>query len=163
MKLTHTLRMLACSMALACLLPAAAETSLGVQAGYVTKNESAIGGLHFDHSFLPFLRVAIEGQYAFKHGGKDAFDFNLNAEAPVGFGRWRVYPIAGVGVWSWSHSQPHDSDDSNSRKTKISCNLGAGFDYRVTPSLRLSLRGTGAIMSRHYTAGVFTVGIGYVF
>lgn len=171
MKTTHLLPRIAAALLLGAMLMCsapkaqAAEKSLGVSLGYLTKNHSCIGGLHFDYRVARPLRLALDAQYAFRHKGTDAYDFNFNVEVPFTFSRVTVYPLIGLGLWCWNKADydPVTDDDVTHRDTRMAFNLGAGVDYRIKPSLKLTLRGMSSMMTHHYTTGVIQMGIAFVF
>lgn len=153
-----------------CLLPGinAAEKAVGVRVGYSTRNECPLAGLSFQYSFSKHFRLAPAADYMFRHHGVDAFIFNINTQYPFALtanDRWRVYPIAGISYCNWNR---HVSDAENTGKdvslhtTRFGANLGVGLEYFCTPTLKLSVEGKYN-MVKSYSAGMFNLGIAYVF
>lgn len=165
--LGKTLTMIALAAALA--LPvttSAGEKSLGLRAGYNTRNESGVAGLYFQYAFSRHFRLAPNADYVFRNHGTDAFSFNINAQFPIAFDaneRWAIYPLTGLNVISWNHRLNNtDGTHTGSRLTRLGLNAGVGLEYKVTRSLKLHAEGKFSLV-RSYSSGVFNLGIGYVF
>lgn len=144
------------------------EKTLGILAGYDTRNNSGAAGIFFQYEAKRWLRIAPDLTYVTRRKGADALSLNLNLHFPVGLAsRVNVYPLAGVSYTSWNfHSHGlgslPDGDDVTERLNKFGLNLGGGLELKVKPTLKLRLEGqwTGA---RHASTGDITLGIGYVF
>lgn len=155
----------ACACVLLC-LPAAAQVersqkSVGLRAGYVTRNRSAIAGLGLTYALSSRVRLAPAVGYVFRHREQDGFLFNLDCQYVVPVAqRAALYPLAGAVFSSWNRHEP--SDDTSQRTTRLGVDLGAGIEYHATPALRLSAEARFDWV-RHYDTGVFTVGISYLF
>lgn len=135
------------------------EKSFGPFVGYASKNESAVAGVQFQYAFSDHFRLAPDLGYVFRHQNLDALVLDLNALFPFTFTGERagLYPYAGLAFRSWN---PHDvtfpvySDnkqfgnpaDISTRKTKLGINVGAGFEMRLTPAMKLSVEAGYAII-----------------
>ena len=146
----------------------AAEKAVGIRAGYSTRNTCPLAGLSFQYTFTPHFRLAPSADYMFRHHGTDAFAFNINAQFPIVLSAgntWRFYPLAGVAYCNWNHHTVSDDDahrDVSTHTTRFGINVGAGVEYMCTSTLKLSLEGKYN-MVKSFSAGVFNVGIAYVF
>lgn len=151
------------------------EKSFGIRAGYNTRNESASGGLYFQYRFSHWLRLAPDVEYVFRHSGEDALSLSCNVHVPLSLSaseRVAVYPLAGLNYTSWNYHQPGsnpmlrkvagDDDDVVSRVNRLGLNVGAGLEFYVKPTLKLSVEGKYTVAS-HYNFGAVSVSIGYVF
>lgn len=131
----------------------AGEKTLGVQAGYISYNESALAGIEFTYRFSKNFRLAPSANYAFRHQDTDALLVNLNAQIPFPMSqRWELFPYAGINYSSWNfhiHGTANDDSDVTSRLTRFGVNLGAGIGVNVTPSLRLGLT-AGYVFIKHF-------------
>lgn len=146
------------------------EKTVGVTAGYNTRNESAVAGLYFRYNINRLLRIAPDVTYIFRHNQVDGLALNVNLHMPlqVTGDKLGFYPLVGLNYTSWSmHPKTADpaiveGDDVTTRKTKLGINIGGGFDIYATSTLRLFIEGkyTGV---RHYSTGAVTAGIGYCF
>lgn len=157
----HALIILTALIALA--IPAGkAETSVGVSTGYVTHNESMSIGLGLNYSFTSHFRLNPQVDYIFKHKQQDGILFNIDMEMPYGIAgsKANVYPLVGFSYTSWN--QHFSEIDTSQRTNKLGLNLGAGVEYMVKPSLKLFLEGRCNLV-KHFSTGLFTVGIAYVF
>lgn len=135
------------------------EKSFGPFVGYASKNESAVAGVQFQYAFSNHFRIAPDLGYVFRHQNLDALVLDLNALFPFTFTGERValYPYAGLALRSWN---PHNVDfpvgsgykefgnpaDISTRKTKFGANVGAGFEMRLTPAMKLSVEAGYAII-----------------
>ena len=119
------------------------QKSLGLQAGYITYNQSAMAGIEFTYRFNRHLRLAPNVGYAFRHDHTDALLINLNAQVPVILGdKWEIFPLAGLNYSSWNYHFPATSgthDDVGTRVSRFGINVGAGVGMAVTPTLGLGL------------------------
>lgn len=162
---------LMCLMLAACAVGASAqvdrgEKMVGVKAGYVSHNESAVAGLMFRYAVSPWVRIVPEVGCVFRHHNEDAFVVDLNAQVPFSFGTKVVdlYPLAGIAFNSWSHhvEMPEGYDDVTNRFTRIGANLGAGFDFRCTSTLNVGIEAKYTF-TKTYTSLYLTASISYVF
>lgn len=162
---------LAAAMAAVCCVGASAqvvrgEKMLGVRAGYVSHNESAVAGLTFRYAVSPWVRIVPEVGCVFRHHNEDAFLVDLNAQVPFTFGTDKVdlYPLAGLAFNSWSRhlDMPDGLDDVTSRISRFGANLGAGFDFRCTPTLNIGLEARYTFV-KSYTSLYVTASVSYVF
>lgn len=142
------------------------EKMLGVKAGYVTHNESAVAGLMFRYAVSPWVRIVPEVASVFRHHDEDAFLVDLNVQVPFSFGTKKVdlYPLAGLTFNSWSrHFELEETNqDVSSRVNRFGANLGAGFDFRCTPTLNIGVEARYSFL-KVYTSAYFTASISYVF
>lgn len=141
------------------------EKSVGIKAGYCTRNESAVAGIYFQYDFSRHFRLSPSIDYVFRHNGFDAYTFNLTAQFPIGLKdkRFDIYPLAGLSYAIWNHSYTGEgNDDVSMRVNKFGFDVGAGAEYKINSSLKLFVQGKFNCV-KHYNTGVFVVGIGYVF
>ena len=141
------------------------EKMLGVRAGYATTNESAVAGLTFRYAVSPWVRIVPEVGCVFRHHGEDAFIADINAQVPFSFGTSVVdlYPLAGLTFNSWSrHFESLDGADVSTRANRFGANVGAGFDFRVSPTLNVGLEARYTFI-KEYTSLYLTASISYVF
>ena len=141
------------------------EKMFGVNGGYATHNKSAVAGLSFRYAVSPWVRLVPQVGCVFRHYDEDAFYVDLNAQFPFSFGTHNVdlYPLAGFAYNSWSkHYDDPDGDDVSTRMNRIGANLGAGFDFRCTPTLNLGIEAKYTLV-KHFTSLYITASISYVF
>ena len=144
------------------------EKSFGPRIGYVSKNQSAFGGLVFQYAFSNHFRLAPEIDYIFRHNDMDAFALDINAHVPFGFTGEKAafYPLAGLNYSSWSKRFHHEdfieNNDVTTRTTRFGMNLGAGFELKCSETLKLSLEAKYCLM-KGYTTLVIGAGIRFVF
>ena len=161
----------ALAAAFAC-APASAQTSrgeksFGPRAGYVSRNSTALAGLAFQYSFSRHVRIAPEIDLIFRNRDMDGFGISFNTHFPISIdskGRAAFYPVAGINFTSWGlHGvSPDDAKDVTSHTNCIGLNAGAGIEYRVKQSLKLSLEARYTLM-RHYPTAQVAAGIAFVF
>lgn len=177
-KLTGCL--LAALMTFGCISTAEAaergEKTFGVRTGYVSRNRSADFGLFFQYSFSEHFRLEPAADLVFRHHDRDAFTIDLNAQVPFDFSddKFSLYPFAGLNFSSWNYHfktiytngwVPLDDDYTtgvSSRKNRFGINLGAGFDLKVSSTLKLSLQ-AGYTFVKANSGIRILAGIGYVF
>ena len=153
----------------------ARENSMGLRAGFNTRNSSPAAGLWFQHEFSPHFRLAPNVDYIFRRDDTDALSINCNAQFPVRFGMtgaFSFYPLAGLNYTSWNYHHNDDPDisdstadgsgDVTSRKNRFGFNAGAGLECRVTPTLKLALEAKGTLV-KSYSSATVTLAIGYIF
>lgn len=149
------------------------QKSVGLRAGFTSRNTTATAGLYFSYRFTDHFRFAPKVDYAFRHNKVDAFSFNFDAEMPISIGytpnKVNFYPIAGLNfTTSTSHQAssvmawPESGDDSSDRNNRFGLNLGAGIEYFATPTLRLAFEAKGQ-MVKQFSGTWLTATIGYVF
>lgn len=144
--------------------------TVGITAGYNTRNESAVAGLYFQYRLNRLLRIAPDVTYIFRHNDVDglAMNVNLHMPLPVVSGRVDFYPLAGVNYTSWSlhpkTSKPivADGDDVTTRVSKLAFNIGGGIDIYATSTLKIFIEGKYTAV-KTYDTGAITAGIGYCF
>lgn len=142
------------------------NATFGVNTGYTSKNSSAIAGLFFQYRLDDKLRIAPEMGCVFRHQNLDAFTADLNMHYIFNFDTDNIgiYPLAGLDYSAWS-VHPFSLDDIKdvtTRKSKFGVNLGAGFEYLATPSLKIKAEWKYTLTSSFSTT-VVSAGIGYMF
>lgn len=148
------------------------QKSVGLRAGFTSRNTTATAGLYFSYRFTDHFRLSPKVDYAFRHDGIDAFSFNLDAEIPISLNpatnRVNFYPIAGFNyTTATSHVATEDilsrsADDASQRTNRLGLNLGAGIEFFASPTLRLAFEAKGQIVKQQSGAWL-TASIGYVF
>lgn len=145
--------------------------TLGILAGYDTRNRSAEAGIFFQYRASRIVRIAPDLTYIARRKGTDALAINLNVHFPITVcnnSRFSLYPFAGINYTSWNYHPGSvaratpDNDDVSRRDNRLGINLGGGFDYLVTPTLKLRFEGKW-VGTRHRSSGDFAIGVGYVF
>lgn len=146
----------------------AGEKSVGLRAGFVTKNNCPAAGLFFKYSFTERFRLASTFDYYFRHNNTDAYSININAEMPFKLipERLSLYPLVGMGMTSWNVkdavTKAKTFSDSTTRTTRMGINVGVGLDFYVTSSLKLGLECKYGWV-KNYAAEITSLSIGYVF
>ena len=146
------------------------EKTFGVRTGYVSRNKSADAGLFFQYTFSEHFRLQPAADIVFRHDDRDAFMIDLNAQVPFAMStpNFSLYPFAGLNYSSWNYHSPMQdtedrfSDDVTTRKNRFGVNLGAGFDLKLSETLKLNLE-AGYTLVKSNSALRILVGIGYVF
>lgn len=170
-----TIIMSALVAAMASTIPASAaspyrgEKSMGIYAGYATRNESATAGIYFQYRFARCFRIAPSAGYDFRHKGEDVMTIDLDFHTPFALnqaGSVNIYPIAGVGYSSFNRRDidhpERSSTDSRHRYDRLGINLGGGLEYFASPTLRLALEGKWRGRT-DYSTGIIALSIGYRF
>lgn len=152
------------------------EKTFGVHTGYITRNVSGDVGLFFQYSFSPHFRLQPSADLIFRHNDRDAFLVDLNAQFPIGVNtaNFSLYPFAGLNFSSWNHHYVDrvvgeqdgqlgifDVEKSN-RTNRFGVNFGAGFDLKITSTLKVSLEATYTFVKSNSGLRILA-GIGYVF
>ena len=147
----------------------AGENSFGLRIGFNTRNTVPVAGLWFRHSFNSHFRLSPSADYHFRNNNTDALALNCNAQFPFALGqsRFQVYPFAGINYTSWNIHRNKDieqrsADDVTTRFNRFGINVGAGVEYRVSPTMVLTLEAKTTLI-KSYSSGCFTLGIGYCF
>lgn len=155
--------------ALAFMLPltvSAGEKTVGLRAGYNTRAEAPAAGIFFQYHFSNHFGIAPNVDYYFRHNGTDALSLNANAHFPFALtptNRASFYPLAGLNYTSWNyHHDDKVNDDVTTRVSRLGLNAGAGFEFRATPTLKLSVEAKATFI-KQYSSGTFSVSIGYIF
>lgn len=165
------LRILAVVVAAMCLAGAPAraergEKSFGPRIGFASRNSSALGGLVFTYAFSEHFRVAPSVDIIFRNKDRDGMCVNIDAQFPFAFegGRAAFYPLAGIGYTSWGmHNIDHNSEkDVTSHQNSLGLNVGGGFEYRCSNTLKVSIEARYNII-RHNPGAFIAAGIAYVF
>lgn len=172
MKPTRIIALLALVVCLAFPLAANAqrgEKVFGVQTGYTSTNNSAIAGMFFQYSFSDHFRVSPEMGCVLRHENLDAFTADLNFHFPLslrhnGDFSTQIYPLVGADLSSWTHHYaiPVEDSDVSTRSTKFGVNLGGGFQFLPSSTLKLKIEAKYTLMQT-YSTFVASIGIGYVF
>lgn len=145
----------------------AGEKYFGPRLGYVSENRSVVAGLTFQTSVTDHIRLAPEIGCAFRNHGEDALLIDFNVHVPFGMsrsGKVDLYPLAGLAFNSWSlHGMKNEEgDDVTNHVNRLGLNLGAGFDFRITGSLKMNFEAKYTLVKK-YSAAYVTVGLGYMF
>lgn len=147
------------------------EKYIGLTTGYNTRNESAVAGVFFQYNLSRVVRIAPDITYIFRHDRRDGLAFNADVQFPFRIdneARWNVFPLAGLNYTSWNmHPRSlgpvaDDSKDVTNRTNKLGLNVGVGFDFMATKTLKLFIE-SRYVGARHYSYGAITVGLGYTF
>ncbi len=142
------------------------EKALGVKAGYISHNSSAVAGITFQYALSSHVRIAPEIGGAFRHDNEDALLIDLNVHTPfdVSEGRAALYPLAGVTFNSWGkHNVPTvDGGKATVHTSRFGANIGAGFDLRCSSTIKFNIEAKYSFIKSY--SGVFiTAGLSYVF
>lgn len=122
------------------------EKTVGLTAGYNTRNKSAQAGLYFQYRLSRLWRLAPDVAYVFRNDSHDATVFNFNLHMPVALrSNMNFYPLAGINYSSWSFKPgnalpDYDGDDVTERYNKFGFNAGGGFELYATDNLKLFLK-----------------------
>lgn len=140
-------------------MPAAAqsgEKTLGVAGGFSTYNNGGYAGIYFQYSFADHIRLSPELGYVFRNKNVSAFAMSLDVQFPFRIARgFGVYPLAGLTYNNWSY-QP------GGHLSRLGADVGAGLDFYMTSSFKLTLQGKYSMMN-DTSGGFFNLGFGYVF
>lgn len=149
--------------------------TFGLHTGYVTLNHSVTAGMEMTYAFSRKFVLAPSFDYVFRNENLDGLLVNIDYQGPWQLdssGRWYLYHIAGLNYASWSEHAPKAAengrtdaaadDDVTSRYNRFGLDVGAGIEWYVTPSMRLSAQGKFNWLKNHNT-GIFSIGIGYSF
>lgn len=149
------------------------EKTFGIGGGYINRNHSGIAGLNFTYKFTEHFRLAPSVNYAFRHHGRDAFMLAADGQFPfelTSTGNFSIFPLAGISYWTWNvKNLPSDLydidvefDDVTTRHSRFALDMGAGCQWKASPTLALSFVITYAIM-HHTPALLVSGGIAYIF
>ncbi len=147
------------------------EKYIGITTGYNTRNESAVAGVFFQYNLSSVVRIAPDITYIFRHDRRDGLAFNADVQFPFRIdkeARWSVFPLAGLNYTSWNmHPRSlgpvhDDSKDVTTRTNKLGVNVGVGFDFMATKTLKLFIE-SRFVGASHYSYGAITLGLGYTF
>lgn len=159
-----------CAAVFAGTVPAGAELrrgekSFGPKMGYVSRNKSVAAGLQFEYAFSRHVRIAPEIDIAFRNNNTDALAVGIDVHFPFSLAaadRFAVYPMAGVSYTSWGIHGVEEEKDVTTHENRFGVDAGAGLEFRVTSSLKLSVEGKYIFMKDYGTA-LATARIAYVF
>lgn len=143
------------------------QPCFGVETGYISTNNSAIAGLFFQYGFSNHFRVSPEVGCVLRHHNVDAFTVDLNTHYPLtikGVSKAQLYPLLGINFSSWTRHNVVDIDGSDvtSRKLKWGVNMGAGFQFMASSSMKIKIEAKYLLISK-YSSLVVSAGIGYCF
>ncbi|MDE5970761.1 MAG: porin family protein [Muribaculaceae bacterium] len=144
------------------------EKTIGVEAGYNSKNQSALAGIAFSYRFSHHFRLAPNVQYVFNNKNIDGFSINIDAHVPFGLKNTPVelYPIAGMNYSMWNNkAELFDQDfnnDVSTRQSNFGLNLGGGVGMKFSAHLRLFVEGRYTFV-RHFSTAMVSAGIVYSF
>lgn len=143
------------------------EKTIGLLAGYVTRNSSPVAGVDFTYRMSRHFRLEASADYIFRHHGEDAFGLNLNAQFPIALNvsrKWEIYPMAGLNFSMFNRKKEITSEmvANSNRVNRLGLNAGAGVDYNVSSTMRLSLEGQATLL-KGYSYGSFAASIAYIF
>lgn len=145
------------------------QKSVGLKAGYVGENESAMAGMFFQYSFNKHVRIAPQLGIIFRNNDKDALTVDMDMQFPIpfGYGKANIYPLAGLAFESWTLHSPKsmtkdDSKDVNTHHNYLGANAGLGFDLKCGESLKLNIEAKYSFLKEF--GGFFAyAGIAYIF
>lgn len=146
------------------------QKAFGVRTGYVSDNNSVDAGLFFQYTFSKHFRLEPSADIIFRNKNRDAFMINLDAHIPFGFSnsKFDLYPLAGLNYSSWNRhtklvdNESHIDNDVSTRKSRFGVNFGAGFDLKVSETLKINLQAEYTLIKTYSTLRAM-VGIAYVF
>lgn len=132
------------------------EMSFGIGGGYVNYNNSGYVKVFYQYSFNDHIRLAPEVSYIFRNEHKTGIGLSIDVQFPFRIARGiKVYPLAGATMNNWNFT-----DDGS--MTRFGGDLGAGFDFYMTPNFKIALQGKYSIMKD--CSGWFAdLGVAYVF
>lgn len=168
--ITSTVRIAVAALLLAVSFGASAQVergqkSFGPRVGYITKNNSALVGLNFDYAFSSHVRIAPAIGLAFRNQDRDALLIDVDVHFPIATSsKAAFYPFVGAAFNSWAYHNVDDEthDDVTSRHNGFGLNAGAGWEIRLSESLRLGVEAKYTLI-RHNPNGQFAARIAYVF
>ncbi|MDE6120643.1 MAG: porin family protein [Muribaculaceae bacterium] len=142
------------------------EKTFGVRAGYVSRNNTASGGIAFSYAFSRHVRIAPAADIFFRNKDQDALSVSVDMHFPfrAGSDRASFYPLAGVNYISWGrHGKDAESNKDVTNHTNcFGLDAGCGFEFRATGSLKLSLEARYTLI-KHFPTAQVAAGIAYVF
>lgn len=139
------------------------EKAMGIMGGFNTQNTSGVAGIYFQYRFSKYFRLSPDFQYSFQHNGIKSFAFNGNAHFPLALDtKLNFYPLVGITYQSWSNNQNKNEGERSETFNRFGGNVGAGFEYMATPTLKISVEGKYSLI-KSYPSAVFTLGLGYLF
>ncbi len=168
--ITHILRLAAVLLLMAGGLHASAQVergqkSFGPKVGYITRNNSVVAGPCFDYAFSSHVRIAPSIGLAFRNEDRDALLVDIDMHFPIA--TWNtsvIYPLAGITFNSWGRHnlEPDTHDDVTSHQNSFGLNMGAGWEIRLSNSLKIGIEGKYTLI-KHNPNGQFAARIAYVF
>lgn len=141
------------------------ESTVGITAGYTTKNSAPTAGIFYQYSFSEHFTIAPALGCSFRNKGMDNFYADLNVHFPFAVaGKVTLYPLAGMSYVSWDHHSVIDADidDVSTRVSRLGLNIGAGLAIQATRSLKVKIEATGTL-NKNYSTFSPEIGIGYTF
>ena len=145
-------------------MPAGAQTitrpmprmTVGLGAGYVSRNNGAYADVYFQYLFMRYLRAQADVGYSFRSKDKAAFLVNVDLQVPMKMTRGlNFFPLVGFSYQNWNL----DGDVNHSR---AGLNMGGGIELNFTPQLKVSIQGKYTLM-KDYGSAFVGAGIGYKF
>lgn len=154
-------------------ITARAESSFGIKAGYMTRNNSALAGLVFRQTLGKHLRLAPQIGVVMRNSDRDALIVDADVHFPFATApRFSVYPLVGVAFNSWNRHETEVLGFSNENTScdkdvthhtnSLGLNAGAGIEFDCTSTLKLGLECKYTLI-KHNPNGQFSVFIAYVF
>lgn len=132
------------------------NSTLGVGAGYASGNDGAYTSLFYQYSFARHVRIAPDVSYIFRHRNLSGFAFNADMHFPLNLTKGiNLYPLAGVAFNTWNYKE-------GSNTTRLGLNFGAGFDFRFTPSFKLTVQ-YKYTLAKDVGSSYVGMGVGYCF
>lgn len=145
------------------------QKTLGITAGYTSRNTSAMAGIDFSYRFARHMALQGRADYIFRHHGQDAFGLSANVLMPFQLdaaSRWELYPYAGLNFSMFNNknlvSKLIRSTDARNRVDRLGLNIGVGLAYNISSTMRVGLQGGGTLLSSYSYTGV-TASIAYIF
>lgn len=142
------------------------ESTFGVQTGYTSTNNSAIVGLFYQYGLSDVVRISPELGFVVRHQGHDAFTADVNVHFPLNMGLKSIelYPLTGVNFSSWTYHKSviDEIKDVSTRRNRLGLNFGAGWQLRVSESIKLKIEAK-YVLTSHYSTFTIDAGVGYVF
>lgn len=142
------------------------ESTFGIQTGYTSTNNSAIGGLFYQYGLSNTVRISPELGFVVRHQTYDAFTADLNVHFPLQLDlrNMELYPLTGLNFSSWTCHNNHleGIDDVSTRRNRLGLNFGAGWQLRASESIRVKIEAKYLLTSR-FSTFTLGVGVGYVF
>lgn len=145
------------------------EKTFGIRVGYNTRTEAPVAGMFFQYGFSNHFRLSPNLDYYFRHNDVDALSVNCNAHFPIKLnkkGSSAIYPLGGLNYTSWSYHFEGDDlekfNDVSMRRTRVGLNLGAGYEFYASPTLKLSAEAKATLL-KSYSSATISLSIGYIF
>lgn len=145
---------------------AEAESTFGIKAGYITRNNSSLAGLVFTQTLGSHIRLAPQIGVVLRNSDRDALIVDADVHFPFSFApKLKAYPLVGLAFNSWSRHETDYTDrgkDVNHHTNSLGLNAGGGIDFYCSQTLKLGLECRYTLI-KHNPNGQFSVSIAYVF